>query len=120
MRNVFQAIKEYIASPLSLSQPVNREELYFYLSASATAVSSTLVRLDSDKRQRLVYFVNKALSEVETRYSDFERVTLALQMAAKKLYLYFQPHTIIVLTGSPIGTILHKPDASGKLLKWVV
>ena len=67
-----------------------------------------------------MYFVSKALSEVETRYLNIEQVTLALRMAAKKLCLYFQPHIIIVLTGSPIGTILHKPDASRKLLKWVV
>ena len=71
-------IKEYIASPMSLSQSVDGEELYLYLSASTTVVSATLVRLNFDKQQRLVYFINKALTEVETRYSDFERVVLML------------------------------------------
>ena len=60
----FRAIKEYIAFPLSLSQLVGREELYLYLSTSATMVSVSLVRLDYDKRQRPVYFVNKALTKV--------------------------------------------------------
>ena len=46
----FRAIKEYIASPLSLSQPVDGEELYLYLSSSAIAVSAALVKLDSYKR----------------------------------------------------------------------
>ena len=93
----FQTIKEYIASPLSLSQPIEGEELYIYLSSSGSAISAALVRLDSKKRQRPVYFVNKALSEVEVRYSDFERVALALRMVAKKLRPYFQTHTIMVL-----------------------
>ena len=47
-----QAIKEHIASPLSLSHPVNKEELYLYLSTSETTMSVALVRLDSDKRKR--------------------------------------------------------------------
>ena len=85
MRGNLWAIKEYIASPMSLSQSVDGEELYLYLSSSVTAVSAALMRLDFDKRQRPVYFVNKVLSEVEIRYSDFEQVALALRMVAKKL-----------------------------------
>ena len=68
----FQTIKEYIASPLSLSQVVEGEELYLYLSSSRSAISVALVRLDSENRLRLVYLVNKALSEVKVKYLDFE------------------------------------------------
>ena len=67
----FRSIKEYIASPLSLSQLVEREELYLYLSSSRSAVSTALVRLDSEKRERPIYFVSKAFSEVEVKYLDF-------------------------------------------------
>ena len=42
------------------------------------------MRLDYDKRQRLVYFVSKALSEVENRYSNFEQVALALRNGSKE------------------------------------
>ena len=41
-------------------------------------------------------------------------------MSVKKLRPYFQAHIIVVLTGYPIRTILHKPDALGRLLKWEV
>ena len=57
---------------------------------------------------------------METRYSNFEQVVLALRMAAKKLGSYFQAHTIVVLTSSLIRTILHKPYVLGRLLKWAV
>ena len=116
----FWAIKKYIVSPMSLSQSVDGEELYLYLSSSVTAVSVALMRLDFDKRQILVYFVSKALSEVEIRYSDFERVALALRMAAKKLQPYFQAHTIVMLTSLSIRSILHKPNALRRFLKWAV
>ncbi|XP_077232405.1 uncharacterized protein LOC143869729 [Tasmannia lanceolata] len=41
-------------------------------------------------------------------------------MAARKLRLYFQAHTIKVLTGQPVRQILHRPDTSGRLVKWAV
>ena len=85
----FYAIKEYIASPMSLSQPMEGEELYFYLVASATTVSVALVRLNSGGKQRPIYFASMVLTDVETRYADFERLTLAPQVAAKKLRPYF-------------------------------
>ena len=57
------------------------------------------------------------LTNDEIKYIDFERIVLGLKMAAKKLRLYFQAHTIVVVTSYPIRVILHKPDASGRLLK---
>ena len=38
----FRAIKEYVASPLLLSQPVSREDLYLYMASSAMAMSAAL------------------------------------------------------------------------------
>ena len=58
--------------------------------------------------------------DVETRYTDFERIVLALRTVAKKLHPYFQAHTIVVLTNYPIRAILHKPNSLGRLLKWEV
>ena len=62
--DAFWAIKEYTASPLSLSQPVEGEELYLHLVALVTVVSATLVRLGFDSKKRPIYFISKALSEV--------------------------------------------------------
>ena len=86
----------------------------------AKTVSTVFIRANKDDKQRPVYFVSKMLKDAETRYIDFEQIALALRMAIKKLHPYFQTHTIIVLTSYPIRAILHKPDASGQLLKWAV
>ena len=104
-------------SPLSLSQPIDGKELYLYLVASTIVVRATLVRSDEDDKQKLVYFVSKMLTNAEARFTEFEQISLALEMAAKKLHPYFQAHTIIVLTSYLIRAILHKPDASGRILK---
>ena len=83
-------------------------------------MSITLVRSDKDGKQKPIYFMSKMLTNVETRYTDFERIALALKMVAKKLRLYFQAHTIIVLTSYPIISILQKPNVSGWLLKQAI
>ena len=108
----FHAVKEYLASPLTSSKPIEGKEIYLYLIASAT-VSTTLVRLDEDEKQRLVYFMSKMLTDAKTRYIDFEQIELALMMVAKKLHHYFQAHAIIVLTSYPIRAIIYKLAALG-------
>ena len=60
------------------------------------------------------------LIDAESRYTDFEQITLAPKVAVKKLHPYFQAHTIKVLSNYPIKAILHKPNASNRLLKWLL
>ena len=60
------------------------------------------------------------LTDAETRYTNFEQITFALRMASKKLCPYFQTHTIVVLSNYRIKAVFHKPDASRRLLKWVM
>ena len=116
----FHSMKEYVASPIFLSQPVDGEEMYLYLVASTTAVSVALVRSNGDGKKWPIYFVSKMLKDTETRYIDFERITLALKMAERKLRPYFQAYIIVMLTSYLIRVILHKPYASRRLLKWGV
>ena len=49
-----------------------------------------------------------------------EKLILALVTAARKLHPYFQAHTIEVLTEYPIKQVLHKPETSGRLMKWAI
>ena len=46
----FHSIKDYVASPLSLSQLVDGEEFYLYLASLATIVSVALLRSDRDSK----------------------------------------------------------------------
>ena len=49
-----------------------------------------------------------------------EKLILALVTAARKLRPYFQAHTIEVPTEYPMKQVLHKPETSGKLMKWAI
>ena len=49
-----------------------------------------------------------------------EKLILALVTAARKLRPYFQAHTIEVPTEYPMKQVLHKPETSGRLMKWTI
>ena len=49
-----------------------------------------------------------------------EKLILALVTTSRKLQPYFQAHIVEVPTEYPMKQILHKPETSGRLIKWVI
>ncbi|XP_031270933.1 uncharacterized protein LOC116129327 [Pistacia vera] len=114
-----QQLKRYLTTPPLLSKPVDVEKLYSYLAVSETAISAVLVR-EEESKQLPVYYVSKSFLDAETRYSQLEKLVLALIHASKKLRPYFQCHSIVVITSFPLKKILHKPELSGRLMQWTI
>ncbi|KAM2970554.1 hypothetical protein FF2_017507 [Malus domestica] len=108
----FKNLKDYMSKAHLLSKPEIGDTLIIYLSISASAVSSVLIRNDGNV-QRLVYYANKALQDAETRYSNIKKLAIASAMPARKLRPYFQAHSIIVLTNHPLRQILQSSDTLG-------
>ncbi|XP_024009486.1 uncharacterized protein LOC112084569 [Eutrema salsugineum] len=115
----FQQLKEYLSTPPVLAKPEDGETLYLYIAVSTSAVSGVLVREDRGE-QKPVFYVSKSLDGAESRYPTMEKLALAVVTAAQKLRLYFQSHTVAVLTTHPLRTILHSPSQSGRMAKWAV
>ena len=116
----FVAIKQYLTEPPILVSPEAGDTLYLYLTASDVAVSGALFKECGDVRLRLVFFVSKSLTDVETRYTHLERAPLALRTVAQKLHPYFQAHPVVVLTDLPLQGTIHKPDLSGRMARWAM
>ena len=116
----FTQIKPYLAEPPILASLDIGKTLFVYLAVSDTAVSAALFKENEDEKQRPVFFINKSLADVETRYSHLEQAALALQIAAKKLRPYFQAHPVVVLTNLPLRSTIHKPDLSGRMARWAI
>ena len=106
--------------PLILSSLIPEEKLYMYLVVSEWAINAVLFRCPSPKEQKPIYYVSKALADVETRYSKMELTALTLRSAAQKLHPYFQAHSVVVLTDQPLRNILHKLDLTGRMLQWAI
>ena len=52
-----------------------------YLVVSDCVVNVVLFRCVNDKEQKFVYYVSKAIVDIETRYSNMEQIALALKSA---------------------------------------
>ena len=113
---VFLTLKEHLGCSPLLSKPINGEKLYLYLAVSKEAISAALVK-EEEKVQWPVYYVSKRLLDIESRYPELEKLSLALMVTSKILRLYFHANPIEVLTNYPLRQVLQKPEASGRLLK---
>ncbi|XP_074323582.1 uncharacterized protein LOC141660495 [Apium graveolens] len=49
-----------------------------------------------------------------------EKLAYALILASRKLRPYFQAHRVEVRTSFPLRKVMHKPEASGRMMKWAV
>ena len=115
----FTTLKTYLSSPPILISPFEGELLTLYLAVSNFSTSAVLVK-DKDRVQKLVYYCSRALRGAEERYSKMEKLILALVTVARKLRPYFQAHTIKIPTEYPMKQVLHKPETSGRLMKWAI
>ena len=88
-QNAFEKIKHCLMHPPILSSLIPKEKLYMYLVVSEWAISAVLFGCPSPKEQKPIYYVSRALADVETRYSKMELTALALRSAAQKLRPYF-------------------------------
>ena len=64
--------------------------------------------------------MGKRLLDAETRYPELEKLALAFMVSSRKLRSYFHAYPIEVLTNYPLSQVLHKSEASGRLLRWVI
>ncbi|CAA0840982.1 Unknown protein, partial [Striga hermonthica] len=110
-------IKDTLSRPPVLQKPKPNEVLYLYLGVSNSAVSAVLIR-EEETCQHPIYYVSKALHDAELRYPPMEKLAYALVIAARKLRPYFQEHSVTVLTAHPLRQVLHRPDTSGRMIKW--
>ena len=116
----FSALKTYLSPPPPiLVSPIEGDLLTLYLAVSDFSTIVVLVR-DKDRVHHPVYYCNRALRGAEERYPRIEKLILALVTTAQKLCPYFQAHTIEVSTEYPMKQVLHKPETSGRLMKWAI
>ena len=67
-QSAFEKIKHCLMQPPILSSPIPEEKLYIYLAVSEWAIGAVLFRCPSPKEQKPIYYVSRALADVETRY----------------------------------------------------
>jgi hypothetical protein len=68
--------------------------------------------------QHPIYFISGVLGPLKKKYPQVQKLLYAVLLTARKLRHYFDDHKVIVVTGFPIGDILHNKEAIGRIVKW--
>ncbi|XP_074374533.1 uncharacterized protein LOC141714939 [Apium graveolens] len=111
----FNEIKRHLMNPPMLIKAKPDEPLSLYIAAGPKAISSALVR-EEGGMQSPIYYISQVLKDAETRYPNLEKFALALVHSSRKLRQYFQGREIRVITDQKLRKIIHKPDASERLV----
>ncbi|GJS70905.1 reverse transcriptase domain-containing protein [Tanacetum coccineum] len=115
----FLEIKKLVYELPTLTTLKKGETLMMYLAAANKAVSEVLL-IVRDGRKMPIHYVSRSLQGAKTNYALMEKLALALVYTARRLRRYFQAHPIKVITDSPIGQVLNKSGALGRLAKYAV
>ncbi|GJT89468.1 reverse transcriptase domain-containing protein [Tanacetum coccineum] len=115
----FKEIKKFIQALPMLTAPRAGETLTMYLAALKEIINTTLFAKRSEW-QIPIYFVSRVLQGAELNYHALEKLILALVHAARRLQRYFQAHTIMVPTGTPIKKSLTGPEKTGRVANWAI
>ena len=111
-----QALLEQ-STPLDFVQ--GGENLYLYLTVSATLVSTALIR-EKDKTKFPVYYVSQAFQGAEAKYPRIEKIAFTLIVALRKLSPYFQANPILVMTDQPIKKSMNKPKTAWRMIQLAI
>jgi ribonuclease HI len=65
-----------------------------------------------------VYFISEVLGTSKKKYPQVQKLLYAVLLTARKLRHYFDDHKVIVVTGFPIGDILHNKETIRRIAKW--
>ena len=85
----FEEIKVGLLKPPTLLAPMLDRPLILYISHTETTLAAILAQADDLGRERPIYYLSRAMSSVEQRYTKIEKACLALVFASQKLRHYF-------------------------------
>ena len=73
------------------------EKLYLYLAVFNTTISLALFR-EEENVQKPIYYTTLEFQGAGASYLRMKKITFALLVAYRKLCLYFQAHSIVIMT----------------------
>jgi hypothetical protein len=128
-QEALDALKTFLTTPPVLKPPRRAmpdqpvEDLLLYISCMTHVLSTSLVveRAEDGHAypvQHPVYFNSVVLGPSKKKNPQVQKLLYAVLLTTRKLRHYFDDHKVIVVTGFPIGDILHNKEAIERIAKW--
>jgi hypothetical protein len=120
-QQAFERLQDIMAKLPTVCAPIFGKPLRLYLASNNQAIGALIAQEDSHGFEQPIYYVRRALKDVETHYLRAERSCLALIYASQRLRHYFLAHKVQLMTKShPIRSLLQRLVLSGRLAQWLL
>jgi hypothetical protein len=116
----FQTLKEKLCSAPILVYPDFEREFILYTDASGYALGAVLSQADEDRKERVVYYASKTLTDAERNYSVTELECYAVVWAVEKFHYYLDGKKFKVITDYYALKWLEKNALKGRRARWIL
>ena len=115
-------IKELLCNAPILKPPDRTSTFFLSLSVGSHAIGAILMQQDYENRlMHPIYFISKAMSDVEKEFLEVEKWMLALIYACKKFRSFLLPHHFVIITSmSLLPYVLQHVSISARIAKWAL
>ena len=121
--NAFQAVKRQLTQAPVMAFFKQGAETRVTTDASPVGIGALLEQKQEDGQYRPVHFASRKLTPPESRYSQFERETLAVKWSCEMFFLYIHGNDSEICTDhKPLITVLgprSKPP-SARIERWML
>ena len=93
-QQAFERVRDIMAKLPTVCAPIFGKPLRLYLASNNQAIGVLIAQEDNHGVEQPIYYVSRALKDVETRYSGVARSCLALIYASQCLRHYFLAHKV--------------------------
>ena len=101
--------------------PIQGHPLKLYLSVASESIGCLLAQNNSKGHKHVVYYLNRVLNLVETRYTPIENLCLALYFACIKLRHYLIKSRVYVISHTDLMKyMLNHPLITWRIGKWSI
>nr|XP_023879200.1 uncharacterized protein LOC111991642 [Quercus suber] len=117
----FRRLQQIMMNLLTVQTPIHKKPLQLYMATNSYAIGALIAQEDGSGIEQLVYYISRALKDVETRYPRAERACLAIVYASQRLRHYFLAYEVWLITKShAIKVLLQQPVLSGRISQWLL
>lgn len=118
----FDQLKHALAKLPTLAYFDEKRRTQIIVDASPVALGAVLIQFEDQQTPRVISFASKSLSEVERRYSQTEKESLALVWAVERFYFYVAGLSFELVTDHKPLEAIFKPSARppARIERWVL
>ena len=123
-QNAFKQLTEALSSSPCMAYFTKSKDTYVTVDASPVGISAILSQKSKGREdEKIIAYASRALTDVETRYSQTEKEALAIVWGVEHFHLYLYGHDFVLVTDhKPLEVIYGSRNSktSARIERWVL